>query len=48
MKMSSMQVKDEAGKNQRFQDTLIMENKRMQEELDRVKQQKLELEKDLG
>ena len=41
-------MSDEANKNKKFQDTLIEENKRLQAELDRVKSEKLELEKDVG
>ena len=48
MKQTAQQIKEEATKNVKFQDTLIMENKHLLEELDTVKQQKVELEKDLG
>ncbi len=46
--MNSEKTKEEAAKNHKFQETLILENKRLQSDIDRLKQDKSELEKDLG
>lgn len=44
----AIKIHEESEKNKRFQDTLIEENKRLQEELDKMKQAKMECEKEIG
>ena len=48
LRQNSEKTKEEAAKNHKFQETLILENKRLQSDIDRLKQDKSELEKDLG
>eukprot|EP00347_Sterkiella_histriomuscorum_P019812 403340205 len=48
LRLNSIRALEESQKNQKFQETLIMENKRLQSELDKVKMERYELEKDLG
>mmetsp|Transcript_29553 Transcript_29553/g.28749 ORF Transcript_29553/g.28749 Transcript_29553/m.28749 type:complete len:87 (-) Transcript_29553:638-898(-) len=48
MKQTSVQINELGGSNKKLHETLIDENKKLQDELDRVKTEKLQLEKDLG
>lgn len=48
LRANGERAREEEAKNKKYQETLIMENRRLQEELDKTKSEKGQLERDLG